>query len=159
MRGKIIDTKFVLNFIKECDGLNKNSSQEICEEALKRIAVIDEQLKLRIKLNDVLSHFDYKKNNFDYKKNNITIEKEYIISYENINKDYAIKTISKINEGELLVQDLMNYINVVSAGNDNNKKDFIFTVKRLFETQILSRSEDGIVSKGSNFDAYSNALR
>jgi hypothetical protein len=147
MRGKIIDIDFINNFVKECEGLNKIAINDICEEAVKRINLIDEQIKLRIKLNDVISHFGYKK------KNSIA-EKEIINSYSNINKDYANKTLLKINDGELLVQDLMAFINTVSDGNDNNKKDFIFTVKRLFETQVLARSEEGIVSKGSNFDTY-----
>jgi hypothetical protein len=147
MRGKIIDIDFINNFVKECEGLNKNSINEICEEAANRIGLIDEQIKLRIKLNDVLNHFDYK-------KKTPNIEKEINNNYLNINKDYANKALCKINEGELMVQDLMSYINVVADGNDNNKKDFIFTVKRLFETQVLMRSEEGIVSKGMNFDTY-----
>ena len=97
--------------------------------------------------NDVLNHFDYK-------KKTPNIEKEINYNYSNINKDYANKTLCKINEGELMVQDLMSFINIVVGGNDNNKKDFIFTVKRLFETQVLIRSEEGIVSKGMNFDTY-----
>jgi hypothetical protein len=149
MRGKVIDMDFVLSFIQECGKLNKTSSKEICEAAIAKVSAIDEQIKLRIKLSDVLSHFDYKK------KNNIS--KEIDISYSNINKDYAGLTLSRINEGELLVKDLMNHIIKLSNGNDLYKKDFIFTVKRLFETKVLSRSEEGIVSKGSNFDTFLKA--
>ena len=64
MRGKNLDKEFVFSFIKECAMLGKSSPEEICQEVLDRTAKIDEQLKLRIKLQDVLGFFEYNKKKF-----------------------------------------------------------------------------------------------
>jgi hypothetical protein len=144
MRGKSIDIDFVTNFIQECAATNKLSPQDVCDEALRKIEDIDKQLKLRIKLVDVLSFFNYK-------KKTTNIEKE--ISFANINKESAIKIFSYI-ANNIKIEELMKLYNVYQ---DNYKKELIFTTKQLLETKVIAKNSSEILVHGPNFKLFNES--
>lgn len=145
MRGKSVDVEFVSSFIQECISLNKNTPEEICDEALQRLTVIDTQLKLRTKLVDVLSHFNYKKKRPEIKKEPL--------SFDKINNEISTDVISIILKGNVLQSDVLDEL---QKYNENYKKELVFTLKQLFEANILCRDDNGTISKGINFDLYLN---
>lgn len=140
MRGKSIDTEFVATFIQDCAQNSKNLPEEICKEALDKIEEIDKQLKLRFKLVDVLSFFNYKK-----KSASLEIEDDYIIN----------KTIADLLLSFVPFECTSNsIIQKVSDGQDlNYKKNVIFTFKQLLKNKIISKYND-IVIFGDNYKEY-----
>jgi hypothetical protein len=147
MRGKAIDTEFVSIFVQECLTLNKTTPAEICEEALERISEIENQLRLRNKLTDVLSHFNYKKK--------IPETKDAAIDLSKINKNISNDIFSIILNNKFTTSSL---ITVFNKFNDDYKKDVIFTFKQLLEAKILSKDQDGIVINGDGFVDFNGKI-
>lgn len=144
MRGKSIDTEFVAEFIQNCTVVDKISPDEICEEALRKIEEIDKQLKLRLKLADVLSFFNYKKK--------APITEREAVSFDSIGNDASSEIMNIIvNSGCISTEDLMIKIN---SHNDEHKKDLIFTLKQLLETKILYRTSTGLLAHGQNYKLF-----
>jgi len=142
MRGKAIDTEFVAAFVQDCLKLNKTTPSEICEEALQRINEIENQIRLRNKLTDVLSHFNFKKK--------VSEIKNAPIDLSQIDKNISNDIFSIIQNNEFTSSSVMSVFNKF---NDDYKKDVIFTFKQLLEANLLSRNQDGIITAG---DAASN---
>lgn len=144
MRGKSVDTEFVASFVQECAAKNKLSPEEICEEAIARIEEIDKQLKLRLKLADVLSFFKYKKK--------LITEKE-IISFNDLNRDLSNSIISKIEECKNNEVDIISFLKT-----DDNHKDFICTYKQLLQTKVIRRvpvaGSSGLIFTGENYEFF-----
>ena len=143
MRGKSIDTDFVAAFIQECLTMNKATPEEICEEASRRLDEIDAQLKLRTKLVDVLSHFNYKKKKEEIDKEPVSFTG---IDIGMANDILAIVEIEDIHTDTILADFIKR--------NEWSKNDLIFTLKQLFAADVLDRDAAGIISKGSNFDSW-----
>jgi hypothetical protein len=143
MRGKSIDTEFVVSFMQNCIKDNKTTPTEICEEAIRQISMIDEQLKLRTKLTDVLSHFNYKKKISEAKKD--------VLSLDKINKSICNDIFSLVKDEPIS----MDYILATfSKFNEKYKQDIIFTFKQLLEAKILSRMPDNTIMKGELFNDF-----
>jgi hypothetical protein len=148
MRGKSIDTEFVAAFIQECTTNNKLSPEAICEEALHRIEEIDKQLKMRLKLVDVLSFFNYK-------KRAPVIESEPV-SFESINKPAASEILGIIvNNGCINTDQLFSRF---SNYNDGQRKDMIFVLKQMLEAKILFRNSTGILAFGPNYRVFNDYM-
>ena len=146
MRGKSVDTEFVAKFIQECITNDKVSPEEICEEALLKIEEIDKQLKIRLKLSDVLSFFNYK-------KRVLPIEPEPV-SFENINKSIANIVLDVIlNNGCISIEELFTKVNIT---DENYRKDFILSLKRMIETKVISKNSNNMLTCGSNLKAFTD---
>lgn len=143
MRGKSIDNEFVSEFIQECTLINKTTPEEICNEAINRIEEINKQLKIRIKLNDILSFFNYKKK---------YINTEKTISFDLIDKSCSsiiiniISSSATINSDELFSR-LSNY-------NEEIKHNIIFTLKQMIEAKIIYKNKEGKFGFGANFNTF-----
>lgn len=147
MRGKSIDTEFVAEFIQDCTGKNKISPEEICEEALQRIEEIDKQLKIRLKLVDVLSFFNYKKK--------APIAEIEPVSFSEINKSASFEILGIIaNNSGMNTPDLMTRF---STYDDSFRKVLSFTMKQMLETKILFRNSNGILTHGPNFKMFNES--
>lgn len=147
MRGKSVDTEFVSSFIQECASINKLSPEDVCEEALRKIEEIDKQLKLRLKLVDVLSFFNYKKKP--------TIIERQEISFDSIAKEPAAEIFGIIaNAGHLNTEDMMSRF---ATYQDPYRKDLIFTLKQLLEAKVIFRNSSGVLAHGPNFKLFNEA--
>lgn len=142
MRGKSIDTEFVATFMQNCINQNKTTPTEICEEAVRQISIIDEQLKMRTKLTDVLSHFNYKKK--------ISEAKKEILSFDKIDKKVCNDIFSLLNDEPIPLEAMMA---TFAKFNDKYKQEIIFTFKQLLESKVLNRTPQGIV-KGESFAKF-----
>lgn len=148
MRGKSIDNDFVAEFIQECTAMNKMSPEEICSEALYRIEEIDKQLKLRLKLVDVLSFFNYK-------KKALPIEPEPV-SFDGINKGASTEIIAIIaNNGCITTNDIMTRFN--NNYPEEYQKELIFTLKQMLETNILFKNSSGTFAFGPNLKIFNES--
>jgi hypothetical protein len=147
MRGKTIDNEFVAEFIQECTANNKMSPEEICNEALFRIEEIDKQLKLRLKLVDVLSFFNYKKK--------VTPIEPLPVSFANISKPASIEITDMIaNSGCMAAPDILAKF---SIHNEEYRKELIFTLKQMLETNILFKNSNGSFAFGENFKLFNES--
>lgn len=140
MRGKNIDVDFVISFIEECANNNKITPSDICEEAISRMDLIEEQIKLRNKLSDVLNHFGYKRKS-DFIKNQI--------SFDKINKNVCKDIFSIIKFYPVKIDSVLPLFDKF-----NNKQDLIFTFKQLLEADILSRTPENTIEKGSLYSKF-----
>jgi hypothetical protein len=147
MRGKSIDTEYVAAFIQKCAAVNKTSPEEICDEVLSKIEEIDKQLKIRLKLVDVLSFFNYKKKAPIIERDEIDFD---LIS------DFAASEIIGIvsNDNCINIENLMSKFSIYS---DEQRKELIFTLKQMLEAKIIFRSSDGFLTQGSNFRPFNEA--
>src|ERR1019366_3033069 len=143
MRGKSIDNEFVISFIKECSLIGKDTPEEICSAALNKIKEIDEQLKARVKLSDVLSFFGYK-------KKKINCDEKIDFSFSDIDDGLASivfdlaygKNVDDFTNGLLQFKDL------------NKTQNLIFTLKTLIATKVLNRNSQNIIEDGINISKY-----
>lgn len=142
MRGKSVDVEFVASFVQDCIVQGKTTPGDICEEAIRRISEIDDQLKLRTKLVDVLSHFNYKKK--------ITEAKKEVIDLKKINKTISSDIMALVSD-EVPMTQLMSKF---EKFNEAYKKDIMFTFKQLLSSNILSRTDSGNIVKGNNYELY-----
>lgn len=148
MRGKSIDKDFVTSFIQECAGQGKGSPEEICEEAIHRMNEIDKQLKLRIKLADVLSFFNHKK------KATVSVPEQKLPSYEDVDKRFARAICELARSGMFSFQSIV-------CSNDlqhffRSNEETIYTLKKLVEMKVInSDAEEGwLVKPAENFDHF-----
>lgn len=146
MRGKSIDTEFVATFIQECLKQNKTTPAEICDEAIRQISVIDEQLKMRTKLTDVLSHFSYKKK--------ISEAKKELVSFDKIDKTICNDIFSLIKDEPVAMD---NVLATFAKFNDKYKQDIIFTFKQLLEAKVLARTPENTITKGDTFNDFNES--
>lgn len=144
MRGKSIDTEFVAEFIQQCALNNKIAPEEICETALLKIEEIDKQLKMRLKLVDVLSFFNYK-------KKAPPIEPEPV-SFDAINKQASLEIIGIVMNNVCI--NITDLVSRFSAYGDGAKKDLIFTMKQMLEARILHRDSSGKLVLGPNYKIF-----
>ena len=143
MRGKTIDTEFVIEFIQECAEKEKLTPEDICKESLKRIAEIDEHLKKRTKFMDVLSFFNYKKKH--------ALEDQEV-SFERIDKKIAEEIIDLVRSNNHM--DVNKLLEQFFSLDINQKQELIFTLKQMFEMKILYRHANDTISYGQNFEMY-----
>ena len=147
MRGKTIDNEFVAEFIQECTATNKMSPEEICNEALRRIEEIDRQLKLRLKLVDVLSFFNHK-------KKAAPIE-PMPVSFNDINKPASMEILGIVaNSGCITAPDILGKF---SNYSEEYRKELIFTLKQMLETNILFKNSNGSFAFGDNFKLFNES--
>lgn len=174
-RGKTIDTEFVSEFIQELLPLSKTTPDDICQEALDRIKKIDAQLKYRIKLNDVLSFFSYKRKN--------SVEENRIMYLDSLDKEISndilnvISTSKAIDTSKLLLSlsfgcsNCKRFSRVIGEKGiytrscsgcykenkmtryHDDKRDVMLTIKQLVAADIIARNAD-ILSLGANFSTY-----
>jgi hypothetical protein len=136
MRGRKIDTEFLTQFITECVEINKQTPEEIVNEAKSRVLEIDEQIKkveelkkYRSKLSDVLIYFSSKDN-----KNN---EKDkYILKFS----QFKYPDICRFICSKKLPIDLKK-LNTEAYP----MQDIFFSVKQLLENNILKKSDNYLV--------------
>lgn len=151
MRGKSIDTDFVSDFIQECAKENKTSPDEICEEALYRISEIDKQLKIRMKLADVLSFFKFKK------KNNVLIEeKNENISFDHLFSPSAEEIVNIIGDDNILL--LSSLFNTHSL---EHKKELTLTLKQMLKCNLLTKISgelDRVFARGERYEQFVQKL-
>jgi len=146
MRGKSIDTEFVAEFIQNCASTNKFSPEEICEEALNKIEEIDKQLKIRLKLVDVLSFFNYK-------KKALPAELEPV-SFSSIDKQVSVEILAiVVNSGCININEILSRFSLYGDA----KKDFIYTMKQLLEAKVLYRDSGGNLALGPNYKLFNES--
>lgn len=146
IRGKTVDNEFVAAFIQECTAQDKSSPEEICAEALRRIEEIDSQFKLRLKLTDVLSFFSYKKK--------ARLLEPLPVVFTNINAALASEIIAIVSgDGCVDASDLIRNV----SNSDSSRKEFIFTLKQLLETNVLYKNTNGTLAFGSNFKLFNES--
>lgn len=151
MRGRNIDNDFVMSFIQDCAVNGKDTPEDICAVAVEKINEIDKQLKLRVKLSDVLSFFSYKK------KNQPIIKKEKVPSFKNIDQKFVLEVFD-VAYGKTTDE----FISYVSKINDKNnlthKENLIFTLKTLLSKNILYRNENNFIVDGKYIKEYYASL-
>jgi|ERR1700722_2382923 len=146
MRGKSIDTEFVGTFIQDCIKQEKTTPPEICDEAIRQISVIDEQLKMRTKLTDVLSHFNYKKK--------ISEAKKELLSFDRIDKSICNDIFSLVNDEPVAMENIMA---TFAKFNDKYRQDIIFTFKQLLEVKVLNRTTENAITRGELFNDFNES--
>jgi len=146
MKGKKIDTEFLISFIENCISKNIVTTDEILAEAKSQIANIDkkiieaEKLKnTRSKILDVISTFDTEKN--INKTNDAKILPLFKIPNPNICKFIC----DKIKNGPLKVG--------VVLSDKHSNQDIMFSIKQLLETKVLIRTGD-LLSRGEMYSNY-----
>jgi hypothetical protein len=144
-RGKSIDTEFVIAFIQECSEQGKLTPEEICEESLIRIANIDKQFKIRSKLSNVLSFFNYKKKSI--------MEDEKIL-FTDIDKSLSniILDIIYSNNGYIHIDKLLEKF---AAYDLDYKQELIFALKQMLEMNIVVKYDEiNTISYGKNYKVF-----
>lgn len=145
MRGKKTDVDFVSNFIVECAQDNKNSPDQIIQEAKRKIEEIDvqiqkiEQLKVtRSKLLDVVCTFgENKKTNKDSEKS---------LELFQIKNHHICKYIcDQLNNKPVKVEEIKNSKYIA--------QDILFCIKQLIEYKVLSKTGN-ILLRGDKFEEY-----
>jgi hypothetical protein len=144
MRGKKSDVDFVSNFIIECAQNNKNSPDQILQEAKNKIDLIDfeiqkiEQLKIiRSKLLDVVNTFDNKKQSKDGEKS---------LELFQIKNHHICKYICVILKSKpVKVEEIKN--------SKYTTQDILFCIKQLIEYKVLSKTGN-ILLRGDKFEEY-----
>ncbi len=148
MRGRNIDTDFVINFIEECIVLNKNTTKDICEEARSRIFLIDKKIKEidllkeeRLKLKDVLDKF-----NFKLSENSKIIDKS--VTLLTLDKELLLKLREYFsNRKKISISDFQSLLL-------NNNTKFVFIVKQFIEFGVLSKNKENFLQPGPNWEDY-----
>jgi hypothetical protein len=141
MRGRKIDNDFLSEFISKCVANNKNSSDDILNEALRKISYIDNKIKeieklkvKRGKLLDVIYAF------------------EKATDSQKESKIASLFDVSDYNICKFICNNLKNEpINM----NDSKfqKQDILFAIKQLLKLKVISKIDDVIV-KGEMFNNY-----
>jgi len=146
MKSEQINAEFVSSFIEECVALELTTPDQICSEARKRIAEVDEQVKYRIKLSDVLSMFKDIETPQEKKQVRNQIVNE-------IDAKLAKEVIEIIGGRELKIKDLSKFFESFS---DNYRRDLIYTTKCMIENKILQRKEAGEIVFGDKYSDFCN---
>jgi hypothetical protein len=145
MRGKKIDSEFLSNFITDCIGNGKSTTDDILLEARNQIAEIDEKIIeverlkiIRSKLLDVVIAFggNNKQKSEDYKLLNLfNISNIHICKFicDNL-KDSAVQIEALYNHGYSI-------------------EDIIFCIKQLIEHKVVSRAGNFLL-RGESFNMY-----
>ena len=139
-----MNNEFVSKFIQECatDGLT--SPKEICKEARARIAKIDEQVKYRIHLSDVLEIF---KEQDEVISENVRLTNKS----NNIDKKLASDVLELIGNRKIPINGLSKFFDKFS---DEYKRNIIYTTKCMIENNILSRDSDSFIAIGDRYYDY-----
>jgi|SRR5271166_1343936 len=142
MKSKEIDAKFVSQFIETCTQKGISTTEDICNEVKQKIAEIDEQVKYRNKLQDVLAAFGDKV---------VVSEQNSPAPPQNINTRFAIEILEIIGGRKTSISELMK---VIGGFSDDHKKDLIFTVKCMIENDVLTRDQDGSIIAGNKYAQF-----
>jgi len=146
MRGRKIDSEFLSEFISECISNNKNTTDDILEEAKRRILLIDntireaEKLKpIRGKLLDVVLSFE-KPN-----KTNKVNESKYLDFFKIDNQHISKFICDSVKRSAVTIDQLCD--------NKHDVQDIIFGIKQLLEHKIISKTGDYLF-RGELFQDY-----
>jgi hypothetical protein len=146
MKGKRIDSEFLSSFISECVSRNKNTTEQIVEEARFQIKSIDdkiieaERLKIiRSKLLDVIHNFDKPKSVMK------TEDAKLLPLFEIPNQNICKFICDKIKESPIVLSELYT--------GSFSKLDVTYSIKQLLENKIIHRVGD-ILSKGDFYETY-----
>lgn len=143
MRGKKLDTDFVSNFIMECAQDEKNSPEQIIQEAKRKIEEIDfeiqkvEKLKItRSKLLDVI----------DVLGNTKKQEKERSLELFQIKNHHICKYIcDSLKKEPTKVDEIKNA--------KYTTQDILFCIKQLIEYKVISKTGNTLL-RGNKFEEY-----
>lgn len=148
MRGKKSDPIFVSEFIAEAIRRGIETPDEIVQDAKKKIAQIDEEIKtieskkiLRSKLLDVVVAFE--------KQSKDKTEDAKLLPLFGLEYPNMCKFICTVVENGPIEVNSRNQ----PLGTGDPDPTMRFSIKQLLERQILSRTENKVV-KGPRFDDY-----
>lgn len=146
MRGKKTDTEFLSSFITQCVMQNKNSSEQIIEEAKSQISDIDQKIqeveKLKIVRSKLLGVIDsFEKPNKNDKHNEVKI-----LSFFKIQNPTICKYIcNSLKNSNIKINGLQD--------PKYNQADIMFSVKQLIEHKVIYKTGD-VLLRGDMFQEY-----
>jgi hypothetical protein len=130
-----MNIEFVSKFIEECAMIGAATPEEICAEARRRIAEIDEKVKYRIQLSDVFETF---KEPEKLKLNEVRLSNEP----NRIDEKLARDVIELIGGRSVQIHGLAKFFDKFS---DEYKRNLIYTTKCMIEDHILCRNQDDTI--------------
>jgi hypothetical protein len=145
MKGRKFNSEFLSSFITDCIQRNKATTEEILQEAKKKISEIDEKIieveklkRVRADYLDVVSTFE--------KPIHDKEEQKQALQLFNIANPVVCKFICNIiKEKPEKISGFM--------GNRYDAKEIMFCLKQLLEHRVISRQGD-FVLRGYNFAKY-----
>lgn len=148
MRGKKSDQAFVAKFISEAVQRGIETPEEIIQDAKKKIAQIEEEIRaieakkiLRSKLLDVVLMFE--------KQTKETSNDAKLLSFFKLDYPHHCKLICEWVKSKPI--DIGEKFQVLGSGeNDPHMK---YSIKQLLECKVLSRNGNQ-VTRGDRYDEY-----
>lgn len=148
MRGKKSDQAFVAEFISEAVQRGIETPEEIIQDAKKKIAQIEEEIRaieakkiLRSKLLDVVLMFE--------KQTKETSNDAKLLSFFKLDYPHHCKLICEWVKSKPI--DIGEKFQVLGSGeNDPHMK---YSIKQLLECKVLSRNGNQ-VTRGDRYDEY-----
>ena len=147
MRGKKIDSEFVVNFIQQCVSNNIVSSNEIVNEAKNKISNIDEQIKQVEQLKRIRSKY------LDVIE---SLKKEHKDISSDIVSFFDIKDIDISRYICLAVKHNVSFDEIINCGRFKSD-DIFFCIKQLLEHKIIVKDSSHFI-KHDSYDKYMNQV-
>lgn len=146
MRGKKTDPAFIAEFISEAVQHGMETTDEIVQDAKKKIAQIDQEIVameakkiLRSKLLDVIASFEKTTTN--------KLEESKILSFFKIQYPQTCKNICEL----LKESKSLPALSWASFGTDAAEHNYC--IKQMIEAKIIARTGDLLI-RGERFDEY-----